>query len=174
MKETGIVQRNINTFEEADQALLELGRIEASLQEAEAALNEQIQSLRDKYEQKTRDIASEKESIENALESFGIHNKNEFEDVRTRELIHGSIGFKMSPPKVGLLNRKYKWETVLELLRRVRWGSAFIRSKEEPDKEAILTAVADKSIDDTKLASVGLKIDQEDKFQYNIKWDTIQ
>lgn len=163
----------IRSYEDADQTLLEIADCETQLQKQEAEMNEQIQKIRDEYEKNTHVVRAVKVSLEKELEKFCIHNKSDFEKSRSRELVHGLIGFRNSPPKVALLNRKYKWETVLELLGRVRFGKDFIRKKEEINKEAVLAAYNSKEIDDQKLASVGMKVDQTEEFFAKINWEEI-
>ena len=79
----------------------------------------------------------------------------------------------MTPGKVALLNRKYNWDTVIELLKRAKFGTRYLRQVFEVDKEKILADVAAKEITDSKLAAVGVKIQSADEFVYDIKWDTI-
>ena len=163
----------VRTYEDADQTLLEIADCETQLQRAEAEMNEQIQKIRDEYEQNTHVIRAIKSSLEKEVERFCIMNKMDFEKQRSRDLVHGSLGFRNTPPKVTLLNRKYKWDTVLELLAKVRFGKDFIRTKEEINKEQVLASYASKEIDDRKLASVGMKIDQSEEFFLKIKWEEI-
>lgn len=163
----------INTYDEADRALLELGKIDAALTEKESALNAEIQSLRERYELQTAELRQCKAMLESTLEKFVLSNKNEFESTRSRELMHGIIGLRWSPPKIAILNRKYNLKTALELLKKVKWGKQYIRTKEEVDKDALLAARAANDIDDSKLAAVGLKIDSTENFYYQINWDSI-
>lgn len=163
----------IRSFSDADQTLLEIADCETQLQKAEAKMNEHIQKIRDEFEQNTHVVRTIKAGLENELEKFCILNKVEFEKQRSKELVHGTIGFRNTPPKVALLNRKYKWDTVIELLAKVRFGKEFIRTKEEVNKEQILASYASKEIDDQKLASVGIKVDQSEEFFVKIKWEDI-
>ncbi|NUN68851.1 MAG: host-nuclease inhibitor Gam family protein [Bacteroidetes bacterium] len=163
----------IRSYEDADQTLLKIADCETQLQRAEAEMNEQIQKIRDDYELNTHVVRAMKAAHEKELEKFSIMNKSDFEKTRSRELVHGTIGFRSTPPKVALLNRKYKMDTVLELLGRVRWGKDYIRTKEELSKEQLLASYAAKEIDDQKLASVGLKVDQSEEFFSKIKWEEI-
>lgn len=163
----------IRSYDDADQTLLEIADCETQLTRQEAEMNEQIQKIRDAYEQNTHVVRAVKASLEKELEKFAIMNKVDFEKSRSRELVHGTIGFRNTPPKVALLNRKYKWETVLELLAKVRFGKEFIRMKEEVNKEQLLASYAAKDIDDQKLASVGIKVDQTEEFFSKIKWEEI-
>jgi phage host-nuclease inhibitor protein Gam len=163
----------IRSFGDADQTLLKIADCEQQLQRQEAEMNEQIQKIRDEYEINTYLARTTKGLLEKELEKFCINNKAEFAALRSKELVHGTVGFRTTPPKVALLNRKYKWDTVLELLKKVRFGKEYIRAREEVDKDSILASYAAKEIDDAKLAAVGIKIDQEEKFYADIKWDEI-
>lgn len=163
----------IRTFADADQALLKIADCEQQLQKQEAEMNEQIQKIREAFEMNTYLVRTSKAMLEKELEKFCINNKHEFEKQRSKELVHGIAGFRTTPPKLALLNRKYKWETVLELLKNFKWAVEYIRTKEEVNKESILAAYSGKEIDDTKLAAVGLKVDQQEKFFYAIKWEKI-
>jgi phage host-nuclease inhibitor protein Gam len=164
----------LRNFEEVDAALLDLGKEAAFLQKEEAKLNERIQTIRQLSDDATADARKRKLALETDIELFCNEHKDEFEKPRARDLVHGTVGFRTSPPKVALLNRKYNWETVLELLKRVRFGVRYLRQAFEVDKEKILADVAAKEITDSKLAAVGIKIQSTDEFVYDIKWDTIQ
>ena len=164
---------SLKNWDDIDAALLKIGKATSRVQAAEAAYNTQIQNLRQIVDENTAADRTEIAGLESEIENFCLINKDQFEATRSREMMHGSVSFRTTPPKVALLNRKYSWDTVLELLKKFKWAAQFVRTKEEPDKESILTAHAAKEIDDTKLASVGLAIQQTEKFGYDIKWDAI-
>jgi len=163
----------LKTFEEVDQALLNLGKQEVFLQREEARLNQEIQKLREASEKMTEEARKEKLALETDIELFCDEHRDEFEKPRTRELMHGTVGFRTTPPKVALLNRQHNWATVLELLKRMKWGARYLREIFEVDKERILADVAMKEISDAKLAAAGMKIAQSDDFIYEIKWESI-
>jgi len=48
------------------------------------------------------------------------------------------------------------------------------KEKEEINKDALLVDYAAKAIDDTQIASVGLKIDQADSPYYVINWEVLE
>jgi phage host-nuclease inhibitor protein Gam len=164
----------IDSYESADAALLQLGRVEALLQKTEASLNTKLQKVRDEYELTTRTHVDMKEQIIRGLEEFCCEHQADFAERKTRDLTHGTIGFRMSPPTVLQLSKKFPWKTIMELLRKTKWGTGFVRTKSEIDKEAIKTAFAAKEISEKSLAAVGIKVDQADNFVYDIKWDSIQ
>lgn len=163
----------ILNYDDADQTLLKIADAEQYLQKAEAEMNEQIQKIRDEYERTTFATRAQQELLIAGLEKYCISNKIDFEKTRSKELVHGIVGFRNAPPKVSLLNRKYKFDTVIELLKKVRWGKDFIRQKEDLNKEQVLASYSAKEIDDSTLAKVGLKIDQNENFFHEIRWDSI-
>ncbi len=162
----------INSFEEADLKLLELGKHESFIAKKEAEMNAKIQKIKEKFDQETEHARAAKLAIEKDLQTFCLLNKKEFADKRSRKLMHGVIGFRTGTPKVLLLNRKYNWKTVLELLKKVFPGK-YVRTKEEPNKDAILADVAQQKLDDQQLAAVGLKVDQDEKFFVEIDWENL-
>lgn len=163
----------IHSFDECDGTILRIADCEQELAKAEAEMNEKIQIVRDEFEKKTNVTRAMKEGLSSELERFCVTNKDAFEKSRSKNFIHGTVGFRSTPPKTAPLNRKYKWETILELIKRFPWASKFIRTKEDVDKEAILASYASKEVDDQKLAAIGLKIDQQEKFFIDIKWEEI-
>jgi phage host-nuclease inhibitor protein Gam len=163
----------ITIYDDADNALLSLAKIDAYLQSKEAELNEKLQHIRASFDLETSSQKQMKAMLEMNLETFVMKNKGEFEKSRSREMTHGAIGLRRTPPKIAILNHKYNMKTVLELMRGIKWAKPFVRTKEEPDKEALLAAIAKKEITDAKLASVGLKVDSSENFFYEIKWESI-
>lgn len=166
-KVTPIVQ----SYEDVDKQLLELGRHESFLAKKEAEMNQSIQSIKDKFSSETTEARSAKTMIEKEIQAFGLLNKADFLKERTKSFIHGSIGFRTNPPKVSQLNKKYSVATSIELLKKL--FSKYTRLKVEIDKETILADYASKEIDDEKLAAAGLRVDQEETFTIEINWDAL-
>ncbi len=164
----------VGSFSDADELLLEYAGNEATRAKEEAKMNERIQSIRDDFNARTRDMLQRNAEIEKAIEAFCIQHKDEFEKTKSRELLHGQIGFRTNPPKVSLLNRKYNLKTVLELTRRIFKGG-YLRKTEEIDKEKILADYSAKSLTDAELAAVGLRVDQQEQAGIlSIKWESIE
>jgi phage host-nuclease inhibitor protein Gam len=162
----------IQSFTDVDALLLELGQLTATIAEEEAEMNRKIQEARERYARQTEQALLRKSQLEKTIEQYCIANKDKFEKQRKLELTHGVIGFQTNPPKVVMLNRKYNENTVLELLKKLRL-SRFIRIKEQIDKEALIATYLGKEIDDAKLASVGLRIEQTETFICEPKWEEI-
>ena len=181
--------KEVTSFEDVDTALLQIGKAESIRAKKEAQMNDKIQNIRAKFEEDTiveRDVIS---SLELKIQDFCSKNKKEFEtDKRSKVLVHGSVGFRTNPPKVLQLSNKFKIATTLEFIKKL-WGKQkdlYIRTKEELNKDAILSAYVakDKAKDmkndelkgkltDEMLATVGLRIDADETFNYEIKWEEL-
>lgn len=168
------LQSSLASFEEVDKSLLSLANIMSSVQAEEAKMNDEIQSVRDRYDKQTKRLRDQQAGLTTDIENYCIAHKDEFERTRSKDLTHGVVAFRTNPPKVAFLNRKYNLNTVIELLRKLGLAKRYLRVKEDLDKEAILADSAAKEITDTKLAACGLKIDQSESFSIEIKWDTIK
>lgn len=178
----------IKTFEEVDSALLQIAKMESIRVKKEAAMNAAIQKIREKYEEETTTERENISSLESDIQTFCLKNKREFEkDKRSVDLVHGSVGFRTNPPKVLQLSSKFKVATTLELIKKILDPSKYIRTKIELNKEAILADYIEKNktvdlkpkeletkLTDEKLSAVGLRIDQEETYYYEIKWDELK
>lgn len=163
----------LSNFEDVDNALLEIGRTESVVAKKEAEMNSKIQQLKEKYDTETeterRFIDETKERIEN----FCMANKTDFDKQRTFNLKHGSVGFRNNPPKVVQLNKKWTVKSSLEFVKKL-FNGTYVRAKEELNKDQILADYAGKVLDDSKLAAVGLRIDNDETFTTEINWESLQ
>jgi phage host-nuclease inhibitor protein Gam len=162
----------IKTYEELEKALKEYAVNDVALAKKEAEMNQKINKIKEEFDEKTKELRYVIDTTSGEIEAFCNNNKKDFEKNRSKEYQFGTIGFRTSPPKVAILNRKYNTKTVLELIKRV-FKSAYIRVKEDLDKESILADYSQKKLDDSKLASVGLKIDQDEQFYITAKYEEI-
>lgn len=163
----------IQSFEDVDAKLLELSKHESFIVKREASMNEKIQNIKQKFDDETADARAQKGLIETEIHAFCLQNKSEFAKQRSKKLIHGIVGFRVNPPKVNQLSRKFTVATTLGFLKKL-FNGKYIRLKEEIDKDSILSDYAAEKIDDSKLASVGLRVDQDETFFTQIDWETIQ
>jgi len=164
---------SINTFHDVNNALKQIAQYDSFISEQEILMNEAINKLKSQYEDATADARAKKFALEKELEKFCKQNKNEFGSQKSKTLLYGKIFFRTTPPKVSLLNRKYTITTVIELASKL-FKDKYVRIKKELDKDAILASYAAKEIDDERLAAIGLKIDQQEKFGYEINWENLK
>lgn len=158
---------------DVDDQLKKIAKLELTVCDKETVMNEKIQNLKAKYEADTMTQRSQLNELRKELEAFCLLNKNDFSTSKTKKYLFGEVSFRTNPPKVMQLNKKYSVQTSLELIKRL-FKNQFVRQKEEIDKESILAAYSSKSLDDQQLAGVGLKIDQEETFQYKIYWEAFE
>ncbi|MDP4176289.1 MAG: host-nuclease inhibitor Gam family protein [Bacteroidota bacterium] len=161
------------TFADVNYALKMIATQKAYIAKKEAEMNDKIYIIKEKYEEETIDAQREVDNLTTDVEAYCIKNKTDFEKSRSRVLGFGTVGFRNNPPKVTTLNRKYNLKTSLELVKRL-FKKKYVRTKEELDKEAILADYAAKTLDDKKLAGVGLKIDQDETFFCEINWEALE
>lgn len=162
----------LRTNEEVNKSLLEIAKLDSYLAKKEADLNSSLNKIKEKFEEETKQSKTEREMLVEELQNYAILNKKEFEKQRSKNMTFGTIGFRTTPPKVAQLNRKYTVKTSIELLKKLFTGK-YLRTVEEMNKEEILTDYSMNKINDEKLASVGLKVDQDDRFYFEINWEKI-
>jgi phage host-nuclease inhibitor protein Gam len=160
------------TFNDIAYALGIVAKNMAIIKKKEAMLNGKIAELNQKFEIDTAEPKKENDILISEIESFCVKNKNNFEAQRTMQFATGSLGFRNNPPKIGQLNRKYTVASSIELIKKIFKG-LYLRTKEEIDKDAILSAYASKEVNDQKLAAVGLKIDQGETFFIKPDWEKL-
>ena len=161
------------TFEDVNKALFNLAKLKSVVMEKEAKMNNKINDIKEKYDAETLEDREQIKTYEIGIEEFCKANKNEFDKTRTKKLNFGTIGFRTGTPKVKLLNRKYNWKTVLELVNTIFKGK-YTRSKQEVAKDKILSDYASEKLSDEKLASVGIAIDQGETVKIEIDWEVFQ
>ena len=174
MKDPVTTGKPINSFDDVDVRLQQIANHETFLAQEEANMNEEINEIRAKYDERTKSARADKNMLEQEVEGYCLANKSAFDSQRSKTLTFGKVLFRTAPPKVNQLNKKYTVATTLELIKKLYSKLGFIRYKEEIDKESILASYAAKQITDEKLAAVGLRIDQEEKFGYEINWENIK
>lgn len=97
-----------------------------------------------------------------AVRAWAEAHPDEFAKRKSIEFTHGTIGFRTGTPKVVLLNRKWNWEMVLDSLNTTL--PEFVRTKLEPDKDAIIkTWTTDESMR-APFNEHGLKVVQDESF----------
>ena len=90
------------------------------------------------------------------------HKGDYFENPRSLRLLRGTVGFRLTPPKVSAL-KTWTMGLCARALRRRAWGRDFLHPA-KIDHEAIIRARAEFQARPERLAAVGLQITQEDMF----------
>ena len=152
----------LNSFDEVDTCLMEIGKIVRELLLLEASQNEQIEKVREQTKLAARPLQDKKAGLEMAIKEYCTANKIEFVKSQTRALTFGDVGFRKST-KIAIKNIA----ATLQLLKDFAFSKC-VRTKEEPDKEAM------KELTDEQLADVGAARKVESIFGYTINVDKIR
>jgi phage host-nuclease inhibitor protein Gam len=102
------------------------------------------------------------EQQKTALCQWAEANPAAFGKKKSIDFAAGTLGFRTGTPKLSLLNRSWTWDKVLTALREHALFNRFIRTKQEVDKEAIITSAV--TSPSTNWASVGVKMVQDESF----------
>lgn len=151
----------LNSYKDVDAVLRRIGEIDRDLALAQAATDEAIDKVKQAHKEAAEPLHSIKASLELQLKEFAEARRIDFQDVRSRELTFGSIGFRRSTSVV----IKKAGDTLSALL--ALGLTHCVRTKQEPDKEAM------RELSTETLASVGAALKVTDAFGYEIKREQI-
>lgn len=153
----------INTRAEMESLVREIARLKLNEKMLVTAMDAEMQAVRDNYESRIASITELLAEKTEAARAWAEANPAEFGDRRSIEFSHGAAGFRTNPPKLKTLV-KWKWDGVLDALRSARWGAAYLRVKEEINKEQIIADVAAKILSAAELRKIGAQVVQEESF----------
>lgn len=123
-------------------------------------LETRLQNIRKAFETPLAELDDEIEALVADLEAWAALHKEEFADRKSLALIHGVLGFRTGNPTLKTV-KGVKWDHVLALLKSAGMRG-YIRASEEVDKETILAHR--EGIGAAKLAALGMRVDQEERF----------
>lgn len=158
------------TFNDVSYALGIIAKRTVFVKKKEAEMNDKINSAKQKFDVDTAEAQTEIEQLRSDIEKFCLDHKMEFDQTRTLDFPSGKIGFRTNPPKVLQLNKKFSVSNTIDLIKRTLKG-AYLRIKEDIDRESILADYRAKTITDEKLASIGLRVDQGETFFVEPAWE---
>jgi phage host-nuclease inhibitor protein Gam len=130
-----------------------------------AKMDEQITKIREKYADELTDLQEQKTETYEVAYTYCNENSELFAKKKSMETAHGTVGFRTGTPKLKTL-KGFTWASVLTLLKKTL--PAYVRVKEEPNKELLL---ADREKPEIKvaLAGVGIAVDQDETFFIDLK-----
>ncbi len=152
----------LQSWDDVDACLQEIGQADRELAMLEAAQNEGIDQIKAQTKVSAQPLHDKKSGLELAVKEYCEANRMEFAKVKTKELTFGSVGFRIST--------KIMIKRVAETLQALKDLALTncIRTKEEPDKEAM------KSLTDDLLAEVGAGRKVENVFGYEVKLEELR
>lgn len=97
------------------------------------------------------------------VQAWAEANPQEFGNRKSIDFPAGKVGFRTGTPKVKTL-AGWTFARVLEKLNSLTWGRAFVRVKEEIDKESLIAAHSQANLAPGELREIGVRIDQDEAF----------
>lgn len=143
MARTKSNEMTIKSLEEADQVLREMCEIEARIEGIDGDADERIAEIKKAAAAEGKPLRDRYKSCVKAIEAYARYFRAElFRDRKTLDRTFGSFGFRKAPDSINV------GKDTAELLQKFGLKK-YVRTKIEPDKEAML------SLDDETLEKVG-------------------
>lgn len=155
-------ETQLNSYDEVDAALQAIGGLNRELSMIEADANERIDEIKAAAKEQSQPLLDVRKNHEGAIQQFCEAHKADFAKEKTREMMFGSVGFRLST-KIVIKNVAQTLKTLrdMELFQ-------FLRVKEEADKEAM------RDLDDETLAEIGASRKIDDVFGYTLKEESLE
>jgi len=148
-------KKSITDWHDADEAVKVIRNGQVLIDSLTAEATKSIDKIKTDLAAKTTDLRAGIDYYVRGLEDFCEIRKAEFGDARSKKLTFGTVGWRKSCSVV-----VKKTVETLALLKKIlgRESAAYIRIKEEPNKEAMAI------LTDEQLASVGARRKVKDDF----------
>lgn len=137
----------------------------AKSQNLTSKMDMQISKIRDKYSEDLNELTEEQEKNYEVVQVYCEEHPELFEKRKSMETAHGLVGFRTGTPKLKTLPG-YTWAAVLKLMKGTL--PKYIRSKEEPNKEALLADRNDPEVY-KNFKEVGITVDNDERFFIELK-----
>jgi phage host-nuclease inhibitor protein Gam len=161
----------LSTWEQADEALRQIGLRRLALTELEADLQARVDKLKGIYAEKVDPLAQEVKALEKQLEEFATAHREDFGKAKSKRLVFGRVSFRLSS-RLKLLAGQ-TWETVLKYVKQTLspvYQKHLIRTKEEVDRAALLAA----KLPDRMLTALGVEVERSDAFGYDLDLERVR
>jgi phage host-nuclease inhibitor protein Gam len=138
---------------DVNEAVRRFGEIDIAIGRLEGELTLKTNDLKSEYEGKAQALALERKGIEEAVEGFCEEHKEEFAKKRSRELVFGTVAYKVATKIV--IKTVKSCISAMEALGL----DSYMKIKKTPDKEKML------GLDDQTLAKIGARKSTQDKLR---------
>lgn len=147
-------QLEVLTRADVEKAMADLAWLRARVKQAEGRCDEEIAKAKTLLQLEVEPLLEDVELYEKVLEDWAATDRASWGKAKSLKLAGGTLGFRKDPPALRVVG-KGGWKGAVERVKRVL-GAAFIRTKEEVDRDAVHAAALDKK----KLREAGLKLDE--------------
>jgi phage host-nuclease inhibitor protein Gam len=180
----------ITTWEQAEEIGSKLARLRSKIDAEVAEYNRKEQEKRDALTGKHAPLMAEIEGYVEALRLFCDAERaagREFVKRKTRDLRHIALSYRVGQYKVEK-SKKLTWDGVLDAIKKSAFAEFFVRTKEEPNKDAIIdwaknynertgdgdavdgvdAELSARAVSPGSLAAMGVAVVQEETFGYEV------
>ena len=153
MARTRIKTDSLQSWEEVDEGMKAIGKLDNSLTKIEADMNDEITKVKARAGEKTKPLLEEKKRLELAIKDYAETNRMDLKG-KTKVMNYGQLGFRQS---TSIIVKKIK--SVLEALKAKKMVDC-ITVKETINKENL------RKYADSIISEVGCSKKVEDVFWY--------
>lgn len=152
-------------FVSVDNELKRLCEILVNIAEIEGEITLACNKIKEKYAERVEMLNNEANFIKQEIENFCEANKAAFAEKRSKELVFGTIGYRVSK-SVSLPRNKDKIVSLCESIKKFGFKDC-ISYEEKPNKDALC------ELDDISLVKLGLKRVVKDNFRIEPKLESL-
>lgn len=156
----------LKNFEEVDMQLKRLCEIEIALANIQGEVTLKCNAIKEEAKPEIERLEHEANFISQEIENFCACNKAEFAQKRSKELVFGTIGYRLSK-SVSLPRLKTKQEALVQAIKKFGLSHCLIY-EEKPNKEALV------ELDDGSLVKLGIVRVVKDNFRIEPKIESLQ
>ena len=167
-------QTRIANREELESVFGEYAAAVIETRSLKAELEESIRKTRAGYEAAFACLDETADALYADINAWAAGHPEEFKDRKSLELLHGTIGFRTSPPRVTI--PRGADEDALAATLADSGLDCYTRVRRELDKPAILAAVADTDTADQSeevLAAYGIRVKQGERFFADVREEAV-
>lgn len=155
----------IITRARAEELLGEVATLKLEEREQQNDMDRELTAVRERYEGPLTALGKQIEEKTALLESWASSNPDEFpKNRKSIEMLHGIVGYRTGTPKLKTLP-KWTWDRVLERIKSLGESvAAFVRTKEEVNKEALISAITEGRLLTDEAKQLGVQVVQDESF----------
>lgn len=158
-----ILEKTSITREAVETLVNEIAVMENRRRLINSTMDAQILKIREQHGPELDIIADDLKTKSALVQAWAEANPGEFSTRKSIEFPAGKIGFRTGTPKLKTLPG-WTFARVLEKLLAVSWGMAWVRVKQEVDKEGIIASFASGTLQPAELREIGVNVEQDEAF----------
>lgn len=146
---------------DAEATVREICELKTEYQLALADMNAAVTAAKKRFEDQFSPIEKRIHEKTALVQSWAEANPTEFNGAKSLDLVHGQIGWRTGMPQLKTLSG-WTWDRVLENLKTKPLWRDYIRTKEEVDKQKLLSER--EGLGSDRMLVMGVKVIQEESF----------